>query len=104
MELQIYIKNLAKQKTSYTDKKIHIGVEALGGMGDLIIAAKYVCALENILAQTSLLTFYATIRIYVIKMSFSPKIQYIQKKMPRIMTCIFPLSVSLLLKTIYQIV
>ena len=58
----------------------------------------------NTLAQTSLLTFYATIRIYVIKMSFSPKIQYIQKKMPRIMTCIFPLSVSLLLKAIYQIV
>ena len=41
------LKNLAKQKTSYTDKKIHIGVEALGGMGDLIIAAKYVCALEK---------------------------------------------------------
>lgn len=47
MELQIYIKKSSQTKTSYTDKKIHIGVEALGGMGDLIIAAKYVCALEK---------------------------------------------------------
>ena len=45
------LKNLPKQKVfcagSYTDEKVHIGVEALGGMGDLIIAAKYISALEK---------------------------------------------------------
>lgn len=35
------------KKSSFSDDKTHIAVEALGGMGDLIFAAKYVQALEH---------------------------------------------------------